>query len=166
MSRLMPVHSIAPSAKRLCAALLGLLATCSVSAQCVDRWLTSPVDGVAGMDGVVYALAARSNGDLFAGGLFTVAGSVRVNGVARWNGSAWLPLGSGVNASVNELALLPNGDLVAGGAFTTAGGVAASRIARWDGAAWSSMGLGTNGSVYALAVLPGGDVVAAGAFTT
>ena len=65
LSRLMPMHLIGPSAKRLCAALLGLLATCSVSAQCVGRWLTSPVDGVAGTGrgvaaSAVLALAIRS----------------------------------------------------------------------------------------------------------
>jgi hypothetical protein len=88
------------------------------------------------------------------------------NRIARWDGSAWSSLGSGMNGSVRALALLSNGDLVAGGGFTTAGGVSANNIARWNGAAWAPVGSGFNGSVDALTVLPNGDLVAGGSFTT
>ena len=79
----------------------------------------------------IAALAELPNGDLVAGGFFTTAGGVSANNIARWDGSSWTPLGSGVNSAVYALAELPNGDLVAGGYFTsTADGVAANRIAR------------------------------------
>jgi len=91
---------------------------------------------------------------------------VGANNIARWNGTAWSPLGTGMNNWVLALAVLPNGDLVAGGRFTTAGGVSAIRIARWNGAAWSPLGTGMNSEVRALAVLPSGDLVAGGWFTT
>jgi hypothetical protein len=81
--------------------------------------------------GDVRALAVLPNGDLVAGGLFTTAGGQPANRIARWNGSAWSPLGSGMNNAVNALAMLPNGDLVAGGDFLTAGGVVAPYLARW-----------------------------------
>jgi len=106
---------------------------------------------------------AFANGDLVVAGEFTMAGSVIVNRIARWNGTTWSPLGSGLNGFVHCLTTLPNGDLVAGGEFTTAGGVSANRIARWDGTTWSTFGAGINGtSVFALTTLPNGDLVAAG----
>jgi hypothetical protein len=116
------------------------------------------------MNNIVRTLAVLPNGDLVAGGDFTTAGGVAANRVARWNGTSWSPLGSGMSSFVSALAVLPNGDLVAGGQFTTAGGVAANRIARWDGSSWSPLGSGVNSSVIALAVLRTGDLVAGGYF--
>jgi hypothetical protein len=83
------------------------------------------------MNSWVYALTTLPNGDLIAGGDFTTAGGVPANRIARWNGSAWSALGSGMNSDVYALTTLPSGDLIAGGGFTTAGGVVAPYIARW-----------------------------------
>jgi hypothetical protein len=123
------------------------------------------------MNGIVYELAVLPNGDLVAGGDFTTAGGVSANRIARWDGSSWSPLGSGVSAGTSggyiaALAVLPNGDLVAGGWFSSAGGVSANRIARWDGSSWAALGSGVNGGVGAIAVLPNGDLVASGSFFT
>jgi hypothetical protein len=85
----------------------------------------------------VYALAVLPNGDLVAAGTFTIAGGTPANRIARWNGSAWSPLSSGMNNAVYALAVMPNGDLVAGGLFTTAGGFVTNRIARWNGSQWA-----------------------------
>jgi hypothetical protein len=88
-----------------------------------------------------------------------------VSRIARWSGTAWLSLGTGLSGPAHALAILGNGDLVAGGNFLEAGGVSSARIARWDGSTWSSFGNGMNGSVNALCVRPDGRLVAAGAFT-
>jgi len=121
----------------------------------------------------VYALAVGPDGSVYAGGDFATAGGVTVNHIARWDGSAWSALGSGVSGSdfsVRGLAVGPDGSVYAGGLFMTAGGVAASRIARWDGTAWSALGSGMNGFVHTLVMTTGfttaGDLVAGGAFTT
>ena len=55
-------------------------------------------DGFAfpGIIGYVYALAADGAGNLYAGGSFTAAGGVSANDVAKWDGTAWTPLGSGI----------------------------------------------------------------------
>ena len=87
-----------------------------------------------GMNGLVISLTVH-NGDLIAGGFFTTASSQTANGVARWDGSAWQPMSTGMqdghyNGSVESLTV-HNGDLIAGGWFTTAGGQAARSIARW-----------------------------------
>ncbi len=126
-----------------------------------------------GMNTTVNALAV-SGGDLYAGGNFTSAtnvgsGAVTVNGIARWNGSNWSALGSGMDGEVYSLAV-SGGDLYAGGYFTRAtnsGGVAVTvgGIAKWDGSSWSALSLGwTTGLVRAVAV-SGGDVYAGGFFT-
>ena len=120
----------------------------------------------SGMNNYVSALAA-SGSDMYAGGWFTTAtnsggAAVTVNGIAKWNGSTWSALGSGVNGQVWALAVSGN-ELYAGGSFTTAGGSAATNIAKWNGSSWSALGSGVNNRVYAL-VVSGGDVYAGGTF--
>lgn len=116
----------------------------------------------------VNALCTQPNGDLIAGGNFTTAGGISASRIARWDGTAWSPLGAGLNGTVLALATLPNGDLVAAGEFTTAGAVPAAGIARWNGTSWSTLGsssgIGT-GPVRALTWAPNGSLVAGGDFT-
>src|SRR6185295_4539526 len=80
--------------------------------------------------------------------------------VARWDGTSWTPLGSGVDDTVQALAVFDDGSgpaLFAGGNFTHAGGVAANGLARWDGSSWSAVGSGGGPmSVLALAVFDDG----------
>jgi hypothetical protein len=156
----------------LAAAFIGLASPRAAFAQCDGRWLSLPEQGLPGVNGVVYSTFVRSSGELIVGGEFSVAGTVVANGIARWDGTSWSPLGSGLtlgsglNGGVYALAELPNGDLVAGGEFTIAGGVPANRIARWNGSSWSPFGSGMDSTVGSLAVLPNGDLVAGGSFTT
>ena len=109
--------------------------------------------------GAVWALTVFDPGGgpaLYAGGSFTNAGGVSANRVARWDGSSWSALGSGVNAIVSALCVFDDGSgpaLFVGGDFTTAGGAAASRIAKWNGASWSALGTGVNSTVRALSVV-------------
>jgi len=120
---------------------------------------------------------------LYAGGSFTTTGSVAVNRIARWSGSSWSPLGSGVsgesNSSVNALTVFDDGSgfgpaMYAGGFFSTAGGVSVNHIARWNGSSWSSVGSGMSGdstsAVSALTVFNDGSgfgpaLYAGGSFT-
>lgn len=100
----------------------------------------------------VYALAF-SGTDVYAGGHFTSAGGVSARCVARWNGSSWSGLGTGISGSagatdVYALAMTPSG-LYAGGRFYSAGGVPAYGIARWNGSAWSALGGGAGGGLTA-----------------
>ena len=62
---------------------------------------------------------------LYAGGGFTTAGGVPANSIAKWDGSSWSALGSGLSAHVMALAVFDDGGgpaLYAGGNFTIAGG--------------------------------------------
>ncbi|MBC8078595.1 MAG: hypothetical protein H7Y32_21140, partial [Chloroflexales bacterium] len=109
----------------------------------------SDAEGAEPMDAWVYALAISDDGALYAGGRFNRAGELKANAVARWDGSAWSALGSGLrtesdyetNGDVRALAV-GNGVLYAGGQFARAGGVNAKNIAAWNGSAWSALGSG------------------------
>jgi hypothetical protein len=135
--------------------------------------------GVSGSLGVfsfpiVEALAVFDDGGgpaLYAGGSFTTAGGIPAANIARWNGTTWSALGSGVEAAgaVRSLAAFDDGTgpaLYAGGHFSTAGGVPVSHCARWNGTSWSAAGSGvsggtatvggTSGSIAALTAFDGG----------
>jgi hypothetical protein len=94
------------------------------------------------------------NGDLIAAGGLTEAGGVPVNFIARWDGTAWTPLGIGTDSGILCMTVY-NGELIVGGGFSTAGGVPSSCIARWNGTSWNSLGTGVGGWVYALGVWNG-----------
>ena len=113
------------------------------------------------MNGVVYALAV-SGTNLYAGGSFTTAGSVAANCIAKWDGSKWSALGSGINSNVYALAVSGT-NLYAGGTFTTAGGTVANCIAKWNGSTWSALGAGIDSTVLALTV-SGTNLYAGGSF--
>jgi hypothetical protein len=103
--------------------------------------------------------------DLYAAGVFTIAGSVSpANNIVKWDGSTWSAVGSGLGSTAYALAA-SGGDLYVGGAFTTAGGNSANRVAKWDGSTWSTLGTGASGQVNALAV-SGGNLAAGGTFTS
>lgn len=108
----------------------------------VARWDGSTWSALGdGLDSSVRAFT-EYNGDLYAGGFFSVAGGTTVNHVARWDGSNWSALGGGTGGFgggiVYALGVF-DGALYVGGTFSTAGAVTANGIARWDGSAWSPL---------------------------
>ncbi|MFO1078786.1 MAG: hypothetical protein U1E73_13775 [Planctomycetota bacterium] len=115
------------------------------------------------------------NGELIVAGTFDTAGGQPCNNIARWNGTAFQPLGSGLveiawDAEVRAVAVYQN-ELYAAGTFDTAGGIAAPGIARWNGVNWSAVGSGlgtafpgTPGKGMALRVR-GTELVVGGDFT-
>ena len=130
--------------------------------------LGSGLDSNIGTNGTVDTLAV-SGSDLYVGGVFTQAGGLSANDVAKWSTttSAWFSLGSGTGNNVWALAV-SGSDVYVGGYFRQAGGVSANFIAKWNGTVWSSLGTGTNNGtngsgVTALAV-SGSDVYVGGFF--
>ena len=125
--------------------------------------------GYPGMNGGVYDLVFGLDGSLYASGRFTTAGGVSANYIARWDGTSWHPLGTGIAGGIDPdvfaLVIGPNGSLYAGGQFTSAGGVMANNIARWDGTAWHPLASGIDNDVYALAFGSDGSLYAGGGFT-
>jgi hypothetical protein len=116
-----------------------------------------------GLNTTKSALAALGT-NLHAGGLFTQAGGIAANQIARWDGNAWYPVGGGVVGTGTVLALTTLGNnLYAAGTFTNMGNVTANRIAKWDGTNWYALGDGISGSVQSL-VAAGSNVYAGGSF--
>ena len=158
----------------LCAAIVGP-ATLSASSQaCEPAWvqegelpgLTNPENADRDI-GRAWAVFDDGTGpDLYSGGLFTHAGDLLINGLARWDGNAWSDVGGGVTGVDGVYALVVHDDgagdaLYVAGSFTHAGGVPANNVAKWDGTQWSALGSGFRGGfphtiVYALAVFDDG----------
>jgi hypothetical protein len=130
------------------------------------NWIS--MGGIAGANPQVNAAVVDGSGNLYIGGGFTFVGDVVAIFIAKWDGSSWTSLGSGMDGGLDALAV-SGGDVYAGGAFTFAGGSSANRIAKWNGSSWSALGsgIGTGPAdlVLALAV-SGSDLYAGGAFTT
>ncbi|QDU66312.1 carboxypeptidase-like regulatory domain-containing protein [Engelhardtia mirabilis] len=117
---------------------------------------------------VVHDDGSGSGPALFVAGRFTAAGGVAASRVAKWDGTTWSSLGSGVNNIAYAMVSHDDGGgagpaLYVGGRFTNAGGMAASQIARWDGTSWSTLGAGTKSftlfkiGIQALAVFDDGS---------
>jgi hypothetical protein len=93
----------------------------------------------------IEALAIHpSTGHVYAGGFFTSIGGVSAANIARWDGTAWHSLGSGVengaNGTVLALAFDTAGNLYLGGEFTKAGTKDAGHVAGWNGSSWFVLG--------------------------
>src|SRR6266567_4284728 len=128
MKRLIPTDQLF-QAPIFCALVLGIASSSNLRATAADftdaNWIS--MGGIPGTDYTVYA-------------------GVIANRIAKWNGSWWTALGSGMGGiNPNVFAMAVSGsDLYAGGNFTTAGGIAATNIAKWNGVTWSALGSGMN----------------------
>jgi len=101
---------------------------------------------------------------LYAGGAFDTAGNVQANGIAKWDGSSWSALGSGLGFGQNSIlhfdiirSLIAYNDgtgpaLFAGGHFSLAG----NNIMKWNGTTWSNMNCGVYGGFGSLQVFDDG----------
>jgi len=116
----------------------------------------SSQNGVGGTSNPrVNAIAIDNRGHIYVGGLFTQAGNVIANRVARFDPSTntWSSLGTGVqngvNNTVNAIAIDSSGHVYVGGYFTQAGSVIANRVARFNPITndWSTLGTGTQNGV-------------------
>ena len=163
-------------------ALAALLATPPSRAQTGEDARWSDAFGIPGVqsynpngsiDGYARVLAVASNGDVYVGGYFPVAGGIAANHVARWDGRTWHALGDGITATTFEFAIdyfwatpvqaiaaAPSGEVYVGGQFSAVDGAPAANVARWNGSAWSPLGVGLPGMVTALTVGPDGAVYA------
>ena len=93
--------------------------------------------GINGLGNSTQALAIDGSNNVYVGGGFTTLGDgTTANRIAKWDGTDWSTLGTGLGNNIvfrSALALGTDG-LYVGGSFTTAGGITANYIAKWDGA--------------------------------
>jgi hypothetical protein len=132
-----------------------------------NSWYSLP-----SVNGEVYCFSIF-NDTLYAGGTFTTNDSgTALNNIAKWSGTDWQPLGTGIGGvEVNAMDVF-NDSLFVGGYFTSAGNQSTKGIAKWDGANWWTVGGGIGdynfpGMVNALEIFndklyAGGDFDSAG----
>jgi len=156
----------------------GAFVATQANAQCPDGWSTT--FGNPGADNPIHAMInydpdgpGPSPSLLVVGGSFARIGGNWISRIAAWNGSAWIPMGSGANETVRAFAVVPNAsggnDLIAAGSFWIMDGVSTPYIARWNGTAWSSIGA-MNAPVWGLLATSNGaggtDLIAGGDFNS
>jgi hypothetical protein len=132
---------------------------------------TYSILGTTAPDAKVWKVAINSRGHVYIAGEFTsVDGVANTDGVAAWNGSAWVSItGAGTTGDIYDMLFLENGDLLAVGTITSIGGVSVDRVAQYNGSTWSKIdavnGDVKNGVVYGVAQAPNGDIYVSGSFT-
>jgi hypothetical protein len=137
----------------------------------VDGCAWQPGFWIADVDGTVNAMIVLGEGSgssLYVGGRFAVASGVRVNNIARWDGSGWSSLGDTPGAlelvgTVSALAVFDDGsgpELYVAAPFAVSGGTEVRYLAKWNGSGWSDIGGPTGTAVVervrALAVFDDG----------
>lgn len=89
-------------------------------------------------------------GDIYATGHFTQDGAGQdLSFIARWDGSEWHPLESGL-AGPGYALHKHNGYLVVGGDFPAKSASQSPYVTAWDGQRWIALGSGTNRAVSSL----------------
>jgi len=92
---------------------------------------------------------AAINDDLYVGGLFTWAGGILANNIARYNclSNTWSSLGTGTSIYVSSVCVF-NQEVYIGGTFTSP----TNYVAKWNETAgtWDALGTGTIGPITSL----------------
>jgi len=104
----------------------------------------------------VDSLTVLPNGDVVLGG-FGPAGRI-----ARFDGSVWHAMGSGLERAPTELAASANGEVFAVEPFyVSSPGTYRARVQKWSGTSWSMVGSASDvwPSIKSIAVLPDGQLV-------
>lgn len=115
-------------------------------------------DGCFG-GGDVMAMATVGT-DMYLTGWFTTIDNVAASRVAKYNGTTFTALGTGITAGgsiVGQAIAEYGGNIYVGGSFSTVGGVACSNIAMWNPgtSTWSAVGAGITGVCRTLTVYGG-----------
>lgn len=110
-------------------------------------------------------LLPRPDGELLAAGNFVRLAGSAVNGAARWTGTEWVRLGTGIpgaQVAVRDGVLMSNGDLIVTGVGFFGTWQSSQRFARWNGTEWQPLAGGAGGmtSPEQLFPLDGGGLLA------
>ncbi len=118
----------------------------------------------------IYALTV-SGTNLYAGGNFKTINNTLANGIARWDGTNWSPMGDGFYITMLHYPVraieIDGTNLYAGGDFIADGSLnqnPLSHIAKWGGTNWVPVAENLNSNVYCIAIV-GSDVYIGGDFT-
>lgn len=131
---------------------------------CSDSWDTTFTSN--GADDQINAIAADGTGNIYFAGEFNSIQGMPANGIAKWNGTSWTALGSGINGDIFAIAVSGN-DVYVGGSFNVAVSDGMARnVAKWDGTTWTRMGNGLGGGTHIVRSIAvyGGEVYIGGNF--
>lgn len=123
--------------------------------------------------GTIYSMDFDSSGNLIIGGIFDTVDGVAVGSggegnVAKWNGSNWVAMKTGLNGSVSSVRCDASGNIYLGGTFSQANAsIAANNLIRYNNASssWFTVGTGTNANVTDMTFDASGNLWLAGLFT-
>ncbi|MFI4881422.1 MAG: hypothetical protein ACIAQU_02430, partial [Phycisphaerales bacterium JB064] len=142
----------------------GMLASRDAPADYIARWDGSAWSSVgSGLDGGVTAMLAVDDAGLesglYVGGWFTASDGAALNGVARWDGQRFQPVGLGIHDGVAALAVHDDGTGPAlyAAASTGSGSAGVHHIFKWDGTTWQTTSAGFEDRVLALASFDDGS---------
>jgi len=93
--------------------------------------------------GTIYSMAVYK-GELYVGGNILNIKGITTKGIARWNGTQWRSVRSGITGGwrdVSAMAVYKN-ELYIGGTFTGVDSQLCLGVAKWNGNTWSPVGAG------------------------
>lgn len=117
----------------------------------------------SGLDTQIMKMLPTRQG-IFVGGYFRGAGGVS-GGATLWNGSAWLPLGTGTRHYVSDFVEFEDDVIVAGYFDIVDDSTWSPNVARWSNGAWVPMPLEVEGAGMSLTTL-NGELFVGGQFFT
>jgi|GEM_PF-566605 len=111
----------------------------------------------------VYTMIEDGSGNIYAGGPFTIYDATSpISYIAKWNGSSWSKLGSGISSgAVCALAIDGTGNLYAGGNDQNYLGY----VKKWNGTNWSDLGSAFDNALNTMTVDSSGNIYSGGYFT-
>ena len=121
------------------------------------------------------SIAIDSKGNIYIGADLITFDGVNMNGIVRWDGSNWYPLGNGLDGTCYSIAIDSKDNVYVGGTFTSlggTGGLTVNNIAKWSPSinSWSALtgtsGIGLNNTCLSIAIDSNDNVYAGGVFTS
>lgn len=121
-----------------------------------------------GLNGACFSIVIDKNNNLYVTGQFTLAGGVANTAyIAKWDGSVWSPLSTGLSGPGGYKLLLDiNENLYVVGDFINVGDENGDYIVKWNGTSFESLGTGANVRLWGLEIDIAGNVYVGGEQTT
>lgn len=137
--------------------LLALILLPFISSSQTWSAIGTGVDNTTGDETAVNAMIVFNN-ELYIAGCFTSVNGTNANYIAKYNGTNWSAVGSGLWHTGNTSTIysgvkclaIHNGELYAGGSFNLSGSTSLSNVAKWNGSGWVAIGAGFTSSVFSL----------------
>lgn len=124
-----------------------------------SAWSSITPLGAANSD--IFSSTYDGLGNLYVAGAFTSINGVAATRIAKYDGTTWTALSTGLNGIGYTLVTDAFNNVYVGGSFTTP----FTRIAKWNGSVFSALGSGMDATVESLAIDPAGNLYAGGDFT-